>query len=64
MFEELEDKLLKESNMKQPFFLLLMLVLTLLCSACVSRTYISDDADGATSEKKLLWIWQDEYRNK
>ena len=49
--------------MKQPFFLLLMLVLTLLCSACVSRTYISDDADGATSEKKLLWIWQDEYRN-
>jgi len=47
--------------MKPPLFLL-MLVPALLCSACVSRTYISDDENGA-SEKKLLWIWQDEYRN-
>ena len=50
--------------MKQSFFVLLILVLTLLCSACVSRTYLSDDAEGTASEKKLLWIWQDEYRNK
>jgi hypothetical protein len=45
---------------------LFVLILLLLCSACVSRTIIA--ADNLTGEKKevikdqkLIWFWQSEF---
>lgn len=42
----------------------LLAILSLLGSGCVSRTTTSEKGYGEdTTEKKILWIWQDEYRN-
>lgn len=38
---------------------------SLLTSSCVSRTTSAEKGFGADSEeKKIVWIWQDEYRKE
>ena len=57
----------------------LLSVMVLFCNACVSRTVtvepqyrgvssgkkssLGSDPKSQTVEKKIVWIWQDEYRN-
>jgi hypothetical protein len=44
--------------------IILLAAITLLNNACVSRTSTSEKVYGnAATEKKTIWIWQDEYRN-
>lgn len=41
----------------------MLAALTLLSTACVSRTVTSEKGFGDDrTEKKILWIWQKEYR--
>ncbi len=47
--------------------MLVVLCLLLLCSGCVSRTVRSADSLSGSkrnviTEKKLIWFWQDEFR--
>jgi hypothetical protein len=44
----------------------ILMGLLLLCSACVSRTTLSNDALTGTQkevikDKKLIWFWQSEF---
>ena len=42
----------------------LLVAFSLLSSACVSRTVTSESGFGEErTEKKLIWIWEKEYRN-
>ena len=46
----------------------LLAAISLLTCACVSRTTttgapLGQGEDGKVTEKKLIWIWQDEFRN-
>ena len=46
----------------------LLAAISLLTCACVSRTTttnapLGQGEDGKVTEKKLIWIWQKEYRN-
>ena len=46
----------------------LLAAISLLTCACVSRTTtakapLGQGGDGKVVEKKLIWIWQDEFRN-
>lgn len=53
--------------------IILLAVATILSCSCVSRTVSSstqnrgantkDQDDGKVLQKKIIWIWQDEYRN-
>jgi hypothetical protein len=46
---------------------ILLTISTVLLSSCVSRTVTSDAPLGKESsvvEKKIVWIWQDEFRNR
>ena len=51
--------------MKTISSIILLSIATILLSSCVSRT-ISSSAPlgqkGEVVEKKIVWIWQDEYR--
>ena len=45
---------------------LFILTLLLLCSACVSRTFIAPDSltgekKEVIKDKKLIWFWQSEF---
>lgn len=58
----------------------LLFAIALLCNACVSRTVtvepqyrgasagkkttLGSDPKSEMVSKKIIWIWQDEYRNK
>ena len=48
--------------MKQLAAWILLIAITLLCNACVSRTYTTQAGKETTSEKTLIWIWQDDFR--
>jgi hypothetical protein len=51
--------------MKNYLFLTLIIAASILTSSCVSRTTSSEKGYGAdTTEKKIIWIWQDEYRKE
>ncbi|MEN7973554.1 MAG: hypothetical protein ABFR47_06930 [Verrucomicrobiota bacterium] len=48
--------------------ILLLAIVSMLNTACISRTTTSDaplgkGKDGKVVEKKLIWVWQDEFRN-
>ena len=44
--------------------IVLLAAVSLLNSACISRTVTTEKGFGKDkTEKKILWIWQDEYRN-
>ncbi len=48
--------------------IILLAIVAALSSSCVSRTTTSSaplgqGKDGKVVEKKLIWIWQDEFRN-
>jgi hypothetical protein len=43
--------------------ILLLSVITLLSSACVSRTTTTEKGYGDdTTNTKLVWVWQEEFR--
>ena len=45
--------------------IVLLAAFSLLSSSCVSRTTTSQKGFGEdVTEKKIVWIWQKEYRNK
>jgi hypothetical protein len=45
--------------------ILLLSVITGLSSACVSRTTTIEKGYGEdTEDTKLVWVWQEEFRNK
>jgi len=49
-------------NLLKP--IILLSVVTVLSSACVSRTSTIEKGYGEDlTEKKIVWIWQDEFRN-
>ena len=49
-------------NLLKP--IILLSAVTVLSSACVSRTSTVEKGFGEDqTEKKIVWIWQDEYRN-
>jgi predicted small secreted protein len=51
--------------MKLIWSIVLLAALSLLNSACVSRTVTTEKGFGDdTTKKKIVWIWQDEYRYK
>lgn len=51
--------------MKVFYFLIALAALSLLNSGCVSRTVTRESGFGEdNTEKKIIWIWQDEYRNR
>jgi hypothetical protein len=52
-----------------------IILIAAFCAGCVSRVisrdpsikeagFTSTDKNGKITERKLIWIWQDEYRNK
>ena len=44
--------------------IILLSVVTILSSACVSRTTTVEKGYGEdVTAKKIVWIWQDEFRN-
>ncbi|MCK5675477.1 MAG: hypothetical protein KAH99_00515 [Verrucomicrobia bacterium] len=48
--------------------ILLLAIVATLSSSCISRTTstsapLGKGEDGKVTEKKLVWIWQDEFRN-
>jgi len=48
--------------------IILLAIVSMLSSACVSRTTstsppLGTNKDGKVLEKKVIWIWQDEFRN-
>ena len=53
---------------KEPYMnlfqsILLFSVVVLLSSACVSRTTTTEKGYGEdTNEKKLIWVWQEDFR--
>ncbi len=50
--------------MKSGQTLILLALFAVLGSSCVSRTTTKKSGHGNdSSEKKTLWIWQEEYRN-
>ncbi len=50
--------------MKRFYPIILLATIVLLGSGCVSRTTTSKRGYGNDfSEKKIVWIWQEEYRN-
>lgn len=52
--------------MKTVRSIILLTVATILSCSCVSRTVSSSaplGKEGKVVEKKIVWIWQDEYRN-
>ena len=43
--------------------MLLLSVITLLSSACVSRTTTTEKGYGDdTEDTKIVWVWQEEFR--
>ena len=49
--------------MKTVYSIALLAVIALLSSSCVSRTTSAKDGFGGDQEeKKIVWIWQKEYR--
>ena len=51
--------------MKLSLALPLIAAVSLLTSSCVSRTTSSEKGYGEdATEKKIIWIWQDEYRKE
>ena len=54
----------KEYFMKLFGSLALLAVISLLQTACVSRTTtVEKGFENEVTEKKLIWIWQDEFYN-
>ena len=50
--------------MKTVQSILLLALVAMLSSSCVSRTVSSKDGYGGDTENKsIIWIWQEEYRN-
>ena len=50
--------------MKTVHSIILLAVIAMLSSSCISRTTTDKDGYGGHSEEKeILWIWQKEYRN-
>ncbi len=56
--------------MKTVRSIFLLAVATLILCSCVSRTVSASsvdssgkESDGKVVEKKIIWIWQDEFRN-
>ncbi len=52
--------------MKLIYSILILTIISLLTSACISRTISSSTPlgkEGIRTEKKILWIWQDEFHN-
>ncbi len=54
--------------MKTVRSIILLAIAATLLSSCVSRTTTANaplgkGGDGKVIEKKLVWIWQDEFRN-
>jgi len=50
--------------MKTVHSIILLAFIAALSCSCVSRTTSSKDGYGADVEhKKIVWIWQSEYRN-
>jgi hypothetical protein len=47
--------------MKLYIYLTLISVASLLTSSCVSRTTTSEKGE---TEKKTVWIWQDDYKKE
>ena len=44
--------------------IILLSIVAMLSSSCISRTTSSKDGYGGDTEhKKIVWIWQKEYRN-
>jgi hypothetical protein len=43
------------------------MVILMVCSGCVSRTMRSDagrGGKGTVTEKRIIWIWEEEYRGE
>ncbi|MEN8254783.1 MAG: hypothetical protein ABFR33_04865 [Verrucomicrobiota bacterium] len=54
--------------MKTVRSIILMAIAAMLLSSCISRTTttnapLGQGEDGKVTEKKLIWIWQKEFRN-
>jgi hypothetical protein len=52
--------------MKTVRAIILLTVVTLLSCSCLSRTVSSDaplGKEGSVIEKKIVWIWQDDFHN-
>ena len=52
--------------MKLIYPIILLSVVSLFLCSCVSRTVSSSaplGKEGTVVQKKVVWIWQDEYRN-
>ncbi len=46
--------------------IIVLMVILMVCSGCVSRTIRSDTGGGGKgtiTEKSLIWIWEKEYRD-
>ena len=47
------------------FLYLTMITASMLTCSCVSRTTNTEKGYGEDeTEKKIIWIWQDEYKNR
>jgi hypothetical protein len=56
----------KRMFMKLLKCIIVLMVILIVCSGCVSRTIRSETGSGAKgtiTERRIIWIWEKEYRN-